>query len=851
MDASTFARLYAFLLSLFPPRFRDEFGAEMQAVFIEALNEAQASGERAMWAMLLRELVDLPRLALRERWRERKLPPYTPAGEPAMVIAPASRQAQWVSLSLFLLPALLIAASLFLPLAISSLLATLFGCLLAAAIVVGLLKGLPSWSLPFLGAAVGYLGVYHLQQTLERIFEPRWAPLYQRLTQTQELLPRLTWQFLRSGAFALSILLMLIALLLILKLIPAARGPFERLLQDRTQISFILYGAVPLLIWLDFDAYRYNEFFVAALLLTLAAGAWGYLRGGRAGRRLLALLAGVSAAFAILGIAKFYLLPLQDWPAWFDRYPARSERWFEALSAIAAWFWMVVLLLTPVALRRRPGQLTANLVLVGLWLFLFRPIYPYLGTIFTRQEFRLNQFALVGVIGLLIYQARKEGLGLRFGAAPALYLPSLAMLLGSSAAFILAERLVDINTLSASLFGLAFYGLLGLWLEPRRWRQGLPAALLLIGTLPFGEHLQTFVGYPVRLLTAALVRDGLSSFGVHTIGIDTILVFESGISQIDLPCSGVKSLWTGGMFLLAATWIERRRITRRWLLASLAFAFLLFAANLIRVAVLVTTGPVLGLNLLAEMLHVPLGVLGFAAACAALVWMLRRFVPTDSDPQSPIEAAAAPEALRPRWLLPALMTAILALAALYTPRPQVAAAQSLGKIHFPEGLAVEPWPFSPDEIAWLSADGPLSASRWRFTWDQGGDSPRSGSLLLITSDTWRAHHRPERCFETYGLSVDQSRSELLGPDFPLRLVYLSAAQKRFHYTAVYWLQAPGRVTDDYATRIWSDLSPQRQTWVLVTILFDSAVNPTRPDLQALYLALRHSVAQSLEGGALP
>ena len=259
------------------------------------------------------------------------------------------------------------------------------------------------------------------------------------------------------------------------------------------------------------------------------------------------------------------------------------------------------------------------------------------------------------------------------------------MLIGSSAAFILAERVVDINTLSASLFGLAFYGLLGLWLEPRRWRQGLPAALLLIGTLPFGEHLQTFVGYPVRLLTAALVRDGLGAFGVHTIGIDTILVFESGISQIDLPCSGVKSLWTGGMFLLAATWIEGRRINRRWLIVGLIFAFLLFAANLGRVAVLVTTGPVLGWNLLAEMLHVPLGVLGFAGACAGLVWMLRHFVPAEGDLQPVGAEQIEVDAHQPKWLLPALISAILLLAVLYAPRPQVAAAQSPSALQFPAG----------------------------------------------------------------------------------------------------------------------------------------------------------------------
>jgi exosortase O len=699
--------------------------------------------------------------------------------------------------------------------------------------------------------AISLAGVYLVQTYLMSALDQNWSPLYQRLTQTGELLPRLTWQFILSGTFCLSILLVLIGLLIILRQFPPTRSFFDRMVEDRTQISFILFGAVLLIILIDFDEYRYDELFTAALLLALAAGAWGYLRAHSQGRRMLALMASVTVAFVILGVAKFFLVSLQDWPGWFDHYPLEGERWFESLREIATWFWMIVMLLAPVVVRRRPGQVTANLALLGLWLFLFRPIYPYLGTIFSRQEFRLNQLALLGVIGLLIYQVRKNGLGLRFRSAPAFYSPALTMLLGSSAAFILAERVVDINTLSASLFGLAFYGLLGLWLEPRRWRQGLPAALLLIGTLPFGEHLQTFVGYPVRLLTAALVRDGLGAFGVHTIGVDTILVFESGISQIDLPCSGVKSLWTGGMFLLAATWIERRKITRSWLLSALIFAFLLFATNLGRVAVLVTTGPVLGWSLLAEMLHVPLGVLGFVAACAALVWMLRRFVPAEDETQSIQPVASEIQLIRPRWLLPALMIAILLLALFYTPRQKVSAAQTPGELQFPAKLSVEPWPFSPSELEWLSADAPLSASRWRFTWDEQANMPRHGSLLLITSDTWRAHHRPERCFEAYGLTVDNARSTLLRADFPLRVLELSAAQDRYHYSAVYWLQAPGRLTDDYATRIWSDLAPQRQTWVLVTILFDSAVDPTVPELQALYDGLRRSVARSLEGGNPP
>ncbi len=153
------------------------------------------------------------------------------------------------------------------------------------------------------------------------------------------------------------------------------------------------------------------------------------------------------------------------------------------------------------------------------------------------------------------------------------------MVIIGSAFYLLSERFLDINTLSATLFGLASYGLLGLWMQPNHWRRGLPAALLLIGSLPFGEHLQTFVGYPVRILTATIVGDGLAKLGVGTVGVDTILIFENGISKIDLPCSGVKSLWSGGLFLLAATWIERRSINMHWFLIGVTFVVVLLASK--------------------------------------------------------------------------------------------------------------------------------------------------------------------------------------------------------------------------------------------------------------------------------
>jgi len=483
-----------------------------------------------------------------------------------------------------------------------------------------------------------------------------------------------------------------------------------------------------------------------------------------------------------------------------------------------------------------------NATLLGSWLLLFRPVYLYLTIIFSRQEFRTNQIVLLGVLLLIVVQIRKRALQIDLLTLPQWHLPALSLVAGGSLSFLLVERYLDVNTFSASLFGLATYGLLGLWMSPPAWRRGLPAALLLIGALPFGEHLQTFVGYPVRILTAAIVRQGLAALGVHTVGIDTILVFESGISKIDLPCSGVKSLWTGGLFWLAATWIEGRTIRLRWLLAGAGFALLLLLANLVRVAVLVGVGPVAGANLLAEMLHVPLGVLGFVGACTAAVALLRR-IPAASEPPE-YSRVIAPDSLpRPFWLVPLLGSTFLGMALLYTPRPQVVLAESGPAWQFPAGLAAEPWPLTAGERRWLADSGVDHADRYHFQWEG-----YSGSLLLVTGNTWRAHHRPESCFQVYGLTVERTYTHLVAPDFPIRLLALSTQGGVGRLSAAYWLQSASLTTDDYATRIWADLVPHPQRWVLVTILFDQPVNPAADETQGLYQALHKAIGENLQKG---
>ncbi|UCC63687.1 MAG: hypothetical protein JSV36_01100, partial [Anaerolineae bacterium] len=247
--------------------------------------------------------------------------------------------------------------------------------------------------------------------------------------------------------------------------------------------------------------------------------------------------------------------------------------------------------------------------------------------------------------------------------------------------------------------------------------------------------------------------------------------------------------------------------------------------------------------LAAEMLHVPLGVLGFLAGCGAVVALLRWQQPPAEEGHD----GYAPLILdRPAWLAPALAAAILAMALAHAPRPQTGLAQPSPVWEFPAGLVTEPLPLKPDEVAWLTRGGADSADRQRFEWHG-----ITGSMILITSTTWRAQHRPERCFEVYGMSLDDSRTYLVAPDFPVRFVSLGSGDDHGQLSATYWFQSVQHTTDDYGARIWADLAPERERWVLVSILFDRAHDPHTADMHGFYLALHEAVAHNLEGGLSP
>ncbi|HSH02991.1 MAG TPA: exosortase O [Anaerolineae bacterium] len=474
-------------------------------------------------------------------------------------------------------------------------------------------------------------------------------------------------------------------------------------------------------------------------------------------------------------------------------------------------------------------QLAWNGLLILAWLWLFTPLFPYVQMIFSRQDFRTNQFVLIAIGVMLLRRWQRTKQPLRWDATWQWRPWPLTLLIGGAALFWLCERWLDINVLSATLAVISAYGLLGLWLPPARWRAGLPLAMLLAGTLPINTHLQTFVGYPLRLATAAAVRDGLALFGIGSVGVDTILVLENGMTHVDVPCSGVNSLWTGGMFLLAISWLEHKRLDWRWLLIGSILLIALILSNFIRVAILVLTGTVLNLPILADMLHVPLGLLGFIGSCLFALWLLRQakserdLIPVATDTAPP------PMGRSSRALI--IITTIL-LAGTYQSTVRATTLVAPPAWPFPDKLVTEAYPLAEESWAWLEQDGAKAAERLTFTYGS-----LSGTMLFVIADNWHAHHNPERCFEGSGWRTLQSQTHLVATDFPVRQVTLGNGNDE--RSAVYWFQSSTQITDDYATRIWADVDWQRDEWVLVTVAFDGDVDWAAAEGQAFLHDLRN------------
>lgn len=342
------------LLACYPTAFQDDFGAEMRAVFEEALSEAQRSGWRRMWQLFWRELRDWPGSILRAHLDERMRKMATTTN------LSLSRREVLAAFAVFLLPLLSILAQPGNDLGawLNVFTLVVFFGILIFTLGLAAFRRFPRWSLPHLGFAL------HLGLVLGQFFR-LWIWTYPLFLEIFG--PRGGWslslRILYAGTHEIMLWLttFLSALILVnlLRLIPATRSIWQSIRTDWTRLSYLLYGSLVFYISLmTFDEYHYDSNWKLAALLLLALGAWLYLRSASKNRRILALLGGSTTAMWTVILAKWVLIPLQAWPVGYPISPSEITRGTEVGYTVISWIGFTTVMLMPAFLDMLPPALT-------------------------------------------------------------------------------------------------------------------------------------------------------------------------------------------------------------------------------------------------------------------------------------------------------------------------------------------------------------------------------------------------------------------------------------------------------------------------------------------------------------
>lgn len=218
-------------------------------------------------------------------------------------------------------------------------------------LILGGVRGFPPWSVPLLGIVVAPLVTLGASWCIwDRIY----PVAYRVLGGKPSTLPtRIAYQTLRMGFFWSSVFVACVLLVLLLATWSRTRRLAQRICQDWTLFSFLLYGGVVFALELVFEEYRYDGLWKVACWGCLALGAWIYLRNADQRKRILALLLGVTLTYWIAAIGKWIILPQQSWGAFYG-YDHWAYRLFEFGSTIAQWGWMVFFMLIPALLGLMP-----------------------------------------------------------------------------------------------------------------------------------------------------------------------------------------------------------------------------------------------------------------------------------------------------------------------------------------------------------------------------------------------------------------------------------------------------------------------------------------------------------------
>ncbi len=454
----------------------------------------------------------------------------------------------------------------------------------------------------------------------------------------------------------------------------------------------------------------------------------------------------------------------------------------------------------------------SQILLITLTIQLFYPALAWMFDAFTAQEHRFQLIGVLMLLGFLIHKQVINRHGINRELPLQLRTTTISLYIVSVAGFVVNEYLLAIHIISATFCVLALYAVFGFFVPKNLWRKGLIPTILLIILLPFGDYLNVYLGFPLRLFSAYVAADTLTALGYPSMSSETIIVLENQYANVDLNCSGIKGIWSGLAFFVLLSWIENKAIGFGWLWRFSFFIMALVAANILRISILVLLGSHFSYFEFADLIHELLGIIGFTLACL-IGWglLLTQKTQTESCQQKvPLNETVK----KPSSALMFLLFTIVALNVLYTPMPKTNELTVNTLLELPEHWSPTLVNLSFQESEFFNRNQ-AQAHKYRFQLDNNTNA----SLIAVHSTYWKDQHDPKNCLISQGYNISNDTTLRLATTQSVR--YLDLIKDGNKYVAIYWFQNANHMTDDYSKRIFTSIFNKHNPWVLASMLIEN------------------------------
>lgn len=456
-------------------------------------------------------------------------------------------------------------------------------------------------------------------------------------------------------------------------------------------------------------------------------------------------------------------------------------------------------------------------VLLAAWALGHAPALRWMFSSLAQPAHQVQRLVMAGLAAWLLWDF------LTRSTSPRVHAHAWPLAAASVVLAAVARLTTDVRFIHAAVALLMLCTLSACFVGEREGRRRLAWLAALLLCLPVQTHVDAHLGLPLRLWTAQAVAPLLQALGAPNVSVESIIVTENGVADVASACSGVRTLWYAAALWLCARLVWPHATMWRWLLAGALGAAAAVGFNALRVA-----GLVLALHhdappLLAGMAHASLGLLVLALV-ASVQWLLCH----GRASPAPRVAAASPPSPRRLAALAACIAGLALLPAAPARRPAEPAHVQV--LAWPVEFQAEPIALSSLEKDLLLGRHAAIAEKRRF--DRHGVR---GSLLVVQSSDWRAHHAPELCLLAQGARIEKLE-RVRSPHGEFRVMAMQSGRQ----AALTWFQSGDRVLPDLGARLWSQWLRPGERWTLITLVVDSPL--TASDTLALQDAVRQVVA---------